>query len=224
MRCPIPMHSVPVPTWLVGLALSVAGCAAAPPPGPPGPTVMTDETKQTIVLQTADEPPSGPFRVYDAIGRSMVEGALRNGVPHGELNAFSGDGGHTARWTLTDGVRNGPFTMWYGKLAHANAAGRLKLEGAFVDGLFHGTVTRLYPTGNRQLVRQYEHGALVSCEAWRADGTALSSADARVRAEQEHARDLQYFTTLDQIVTQTLDRGRRTVAADLAYPASARSN
>jgi hypothetical protein len=109
------------------------------------------------------------------------------------------------------GVRHGPVKMWYGALRYLEAGGHLKLEGAFSEGDYDGTVTRYHPSGTRQSVRVYAHGVLMNSQYWSPSGAEASPAAAAREADFEHKQDMAYLSNLEDMVTRSLAQARREV-------------
>jgi hypothetical protein len=185
------------------LAFALAGCMT--------PTVLNDASKWTIELVSSDSSPSGACRIYDDMHRLMLDGTLASGKMDGTWTSTGSDGTRLARWSYRQGVRHGPVTMWYGALRYPQAGGHLKLEGAFSDGEYDGTVTRFDPSGTRQSVRVYEHGVLKSSQCWSPSGSEASPAAAAREADFEHKQDMAYLSTLEDMVTRSLAQARREV-------------
>lgn len=185
------------------LALALAGCMT--------PAVMDDASKWTIELSSSEDLPSGPCRIYDDLHRLMLEGTLTSGHMDGTWTAWGSDGTRTFMGSYRQGVRHGPVQMWYGALVYPKYKGRLKLEGAFVDGSYDGAVTRYYPWGTKECVRVYEHGALKSSQSWSSDGPEELATVAGKEARYEHEQDMTYLSQLEDSVTRALAQARREV-------------
>lgn len=185
------------------VAIALTGCVT--------PVVLNDASKWTIELTSSEAPPTGPCRIYDDQHRLMLDGTLTSGKMDGTWTSTGSGGVHLATWSYRHGVRSGPVSMWYGPLAYPGAGGHLKLEGTFVDGSYHGVVTRFYPSGTRQCVRIYEHGVLKSCQYWWAGGSEASPSTAIRKAKFEHKQDMMYLSALEDCVTRSLREARREV-------------
>jgi len=101
--------------------------------------------------------------------------------------------------------------MWYGPFAYPEARDRRKLEGAFLDGDYEGTVTRYYPSGARESLRVYEHKVLTRAQYWSPDGVEKSAASAQARAVSELKADLIYLATLEDMVARSLNQAHRKI-------------
>ena len=187
---------------LLALMLA-AGCVT--------PTVLNDASNWTIELPSSDPSPSGSCRIYDDQHRLMLDGTLASGKMDGTWTSTGSDGTRLATWSYRQGVRHGPVKMWYGALAYPGAGGHIKLEGAFVDGAYDGTVTRFYPSGTRQCVRAYERGVLKSSQSWSQNGSEASSTAAQREGEFEQKQDMAYLSTLEDMVIRSLAQARREV-------------
>lgn len=189
---------------LVVLALILAGCRTL--------TAPNDASQWTIDLASSEALPSGPCRIYDEVHRLMLEGTLAAGKMDGTWTSFGSDGGRLSVLSYRGGVLNGPVQMWYGFLAYPEARGRLKLEGAFVDGVYDGTVTRYYPSGARQSVRVYNHGLLKSSRYWSLNGTERSAPSSEANAEFELKADMNYMAAQEGMVARSLAQANRNIA------------
>ncbi len=185
------------------LAFTLVGCRTV--------SVSSDASKWTIELASSEPLPSGPCRIYDDEDRLMLEGTLASGKMVGTWTSFGSNGDRLAVWSYRDGVRSGPVQMWYGPLAYPKARGRRKLDGAFLDGDYEGTVTRYYPSGARQSVRVYERKVLTSTRYWSPDGVEKSGASAAAEAASELKADMTYLATLEDMVARSLAQARRKV-------------
>jgi hypothetical protein len=185
------------------LALTLAGCRA--------PTVLKDASKWTIELATSESSPTGPCHIYDDLHRLMLEGTLTSGKMDNTWISTGSDGTRLAVWSYRQGVRHGPVQMWYSAFRYPEAKGRLKLEGAFADGQYDGTVMRFYPSGARQSARVYERGVLKNSQYWSPGGSEESTASAEAEANFEHQADMSYLGTLEDMVTRSLAQARREV-------------
>jgi hypothetical protein len=185
------------------LALALAGCMT--------PTAMNDARKWTVELVSSEPSPSGPCRIYDDLHRLMLDGTLASGKMDGTWTSTGSDGTHLARWSYRQGLRHGPVQMWFGALRYPGAVGQLKLEGAFADGAYDGTVTRYYPSGTKQTVRVYERGVLKRAQYWSPDGAEAPASAAAREADLEHKQDMAYLSTLEDMVTRSLAQARREV-------------
>jgi len=183
------------------LVLPFAGCVTSPvPSGPSG---------WTIELASDARSPDGACRIYDEANHLMLEGNLLAGKMHGTWTAWASTGDRLAVLSYVDGLRSGPFQMWYGPFGDPSARGRLKLEGACERGRFHGSVVRYFPNGARRSVRVYDQGALVSAQYWSENRTELSSVQAEEAALAEVASDINYLETLEAMVRQALEHSHR---------------
>ncbi len=184
--------------------LIFAGCMA-----PGVPVVPNDASKWTIEVTSSDPKPTGPIRIFDEQNRLMLDGSLVAGQMDGTWTGWSSQKDRLVIWTYRAGVRNGPIQMWYGRFAIPEAAGRLKLEGAFLDGKYDGAVTRNHPSGARRSVRIYKNGTIESARCWAPDGTEQTPAFTADVAAEEHKADMLYLEQLEGIVTRSLAQAHR---------------
>lgn len=191
-------------TYILALLILVfAGCAT--------PVVISDASRWTIEVASSDAKPSGLIRIYDDMGRLMLEGSLISGQMDGTWTAWSSQKDRLAEWSYRAGVRNGPVKMWYGRMVYPDALGRLKLEGTFHDGNFDGPVTRYHATGSRRTVRIYEQGKIISAQCWAPDGTEQPPGFTTEVAAEEHKGDMLYLGELEGIVTRSLVQAHRRI-------------
>lgn len=188
---------------LTFLALSLAGCATF--------TASKHASKWTIELASSAASPDGACRLLDEENRLMLEGAFASGKMDGTWTHWGSQGGRYAEWSYRQGARSGPVLMWFTPFAHPTARGFLKLEGAFLDGHYEGTVTRYYPSQALQSVRVYERGLLQSSRYWSPAGAEQPAAAASKEAAVELKVELTYLATLEDMVAQSLAQAHRKV-------------
>jgi hypothetical protein len=175
-------------------------------------TVLNDEpSKWTIELISSEALPSGPCRIYDALGRLMLDGTLATGKMDGGWTAFTSRGDKVVAWSYHNGQRNGPVQMWYGPFAYPEANGRLNVEGSFLDGAYNGVVKGYYPSGAKTSVRVYDRGTLTNCQYWSAEGAEFSSSEAVIEANRETKADLDYIALLENNVIRSLTQAHRKI-------------
>jgi len=173
------------------------------------PFASNDASKWTIEVASADLKPTGPIRIYDEHNRLMLDGSLVAGQMDGTWTAWSSFGERLVIWRYRAGVRNGSILMWYGRLAFPEAAGRLKLEGAFLDGNYDGAVTTYHPSGARNSVRIYKNGTIENARCWAPDGTEQTPAFAADIAADGHKADMHYLGLMEGMVTRSLAQAER---------------
>ena len=176
-------------------------------------TILTtgDAGRPVVELTSSDVPPSGLCRIYSE-NKLMFEGTLASGKMDGAWAAWNSQGVRIVICTYQQGVRSGLVQMWYGGLSHPEDRWRLKLEGTFLDGVYHGIVTNYSPTDASQLLREYEHGTLK--KAWHANlpsGTVTPPDEAQAKAITLLKDDLDYLTMLEGMVNQALTEGQRKI-------------
>ena len=185
------------------LVFTLVGCMT--------PTVLNDARNWTIELASSEPSPSGPCLIYDDMHRLMLDGTLVSGKMDGIWTSTGSDGTRLVKCSYHQGVRHGPVRMWFGALRYPEASGQLKLEGAFADGGYDGTVTRYYSSGTKQSVRVYERGVLKSSQYWSPSGVEAPPAAAARDAEFEHMQDMAYLSTLEDMVMRSLAQAHREV-------------
>jgi hypothetical protein len=186
------------------LALLFAGCAPF--------TVQDDVSKRTVELTSSEPSPSGHCRIYDELGRLMLEGTLSSGKMDGTWTSFSSQSKlPLATWSFHNGLRNGTVQMWYGPLAYPGASGHINTEGTFLDGVYDGKVTSYYSDGSKRAERIYDHGVLKNCQYWSPDGTEFSKAEAIAEGNRETKSDMIYLASLENSVTQSLAQAHRKI-------------
>jgi hypothetical protein len=185
------------------LALALAGCTTF--------IASKHASQWTIELASSAALPSGACRIYDDANRLMLEGTFASGQMDGTWTHWGSQGGRYAEWSYRRGVRSGPVLMWFTPFTHPAARGILKLEGAFIDGHYEGTVTRYYPSQALQSVRVYERGLLKSSRYWSPGGTEQPAAAAKKEAAAELKVELNYLATLEDMVAQSLALAQRRV-------------
>ena len=171
-----------------------------------------DASLWTIELSSTELFPSGSCRIYDDSHRLMLEGTLKSGKMDGTWTSVGSDGAKLMVWSYQLGIRNGPVQMWYGAFRYPDAAGRLKLVGVFANGQYDGEVIRYYPSGDREIVRIYEHGVHKSSRYWFPNGIESSTEIANKAADFNHQADLDYYEMQEDMLASALKKAHRIIA------------
>lgn len=161
----------------------------------------TDVAAQDYAIDGAcrDGQPHGAYELRDGSGRVRVVGAFARGKRSGSFLFWSSSGVRIAQLPFDDDALSGTLALWY-STADRTGEGRPKLEAAYAGGRLHGLKRSWYPDGRPRAEFRYDKGALVDARAYSEAGRALSAADARALATSDLATDERYYTTLHDIV------------------------
>jgi len=138
----------------VGVVL-VTGCSVLPwkKPQAKKPPVTSVDSAYAVSLGLMEERNDGLW--YQKKGQQPFSGRVEEKYPDGQLAAVM---------TLYDGLKDGPYKLWY-------QSGQKQLEVVFRNGKMHGVGREWYE--NRQDRREihYDEGQRKALKEWYADGT-----------------------------------------------------
>ena len=143
----------------------------------------------------------GRFVIRDAKGAMRVDGVLREGRMDGPWKYFDPTGRRLAGLSYRGDQRHGPITLFY-VTADGKAAGKKRMAGAYDNGSLNGMAISWYPTGGKQLEREFDSGILQGSRGWQengqemTDGAAQSAALDTSRAEDALLEELEAFVQL----------------------------
>lgn len=175
-------------------------------PGPEG-------TEGKPLTKSADEPGApatglvpvsgkdGRFVIRDAKGAMRVDGVLKGGRMDGVWKYFDPTGRRLAELGYRGDQRHGPITLFY-VTADGKAAGKKRMGAAYDNGSLNGMAVTWYPTGARQLEREFDSGILQGSRGWQengqemTDGAAQSAALDTSRSEDALLEELEAFVQL----------------------------
>lgn len=168
---------------------------------------------------STDGKPEGLFELRDSRGNVQVRGNFQQGRKTGTW-IFSDSGGiKVAELTYRDGLRHGPFRMWYGSLAFPESAGKDKVAAAFDGDQLNGDKTRWRKDGSPECKTRFDHGAIINVECWDANGLQMSEAESLKITREELKADEEWFKAMDDWIDGSL-RARKADGAGLPNTAS----
>ncbi len=155
--------------------------------------VATEANAQTFTVQGAcrDGVPHGAWQLTDAKGRLRVLGAFNRGKRTGSFIYWNASGVRIAHMPYEEDARNGTLALWY-QTPTKGLDAQQRLEAVYTSGQLNGFVRIWNPDGRVRGEYLYAGGQLAGAKAWDARGRELSEAQARAQAEKRRrgARDL----------------------------------
>ena len=143
----------------------------------------------------------GRFVIRDAQGAMRVDGVLKEGRMDGAWKYFDPGGRRLAELDYRGDQRHGPVSLYYVS-ADGSAAGRKRMAAAYENGSLNGMARSWYPSGGKQLERDFDHGILQGSRGWSeygkemSDGTAQTAALDVYRSEDALLEELEAFVQL----------------------------
>lgn len=143
----------------------------------------------------------GRFVIRDAKGAMRVDGVLKEGRMDGLWKYFDPNGRRLAELAYRGDQRHGPVTLFYVS-ADGKAAGKKRMAGAFENGSLHGIAASWYPSGGKQLERDFDKGILQGSRGWQENGKEMTDGAAQTaaldvsRSEDALLEELEAFVQL----------------------------
>ena len=125
----------------------------------------------------------GRFVIRDAQGAMRVDGTLKQGRMDGLWKYFDPSGRRLAEVGYRADQRQGPVTLYYVS-TDGKAAGRKRMTGTYGDGSLDGMTRSWYPSGGKELERDFDHGILQGARGWQEDGKEMTDGAAQTAALQ----------------------------------------
>ena len=169
--------------------------------------VSASAAAQDYVVEGAcrDGQPHGAYELKGRQGEVRVVGAFNRGKRTGSFLFWSGAGARIAQLPYEDDVLNGMVAAWY--LPRDRGAAEVqKLEAGYARGRLSGVTRSWLPDGRDRAEFRYRDGTLVAAAAFGTNGKALPAADARALAERDRATDQRFIESLEAIVRANLPR------------------
>jgi antitoxin component YwqK of YwqJK toxin-antitoxin module len=152
-----------------------------------------------------DGAPNGAYELRTPDGRLRILGAFAKGHRTGTFLFWAATGDRIAVIPYDDDVKVGTVALWYPPAIPLTEP-RRKLEAAFAAGARHGVTRSWYANGRQRTEYLYEHGKLLTAQAWSEQGTPLPEPEARLAAGRDLAQDIEYFASLERTIA---DNGPR---------------
>jgi len=143
--------------------------------------------------------PHGSYELRGADGTLRATGAFNKGARTGSFLFWNARGARTAQLPFDDDVLSGTVALWYAP-KDAGSDPPPKLEAAYARGARHGATRAWQPNGRMRLELQYDHGELIDALAYGPAGAPLSDAEARALAARDSAADTKIVATLEALV------------------------
>ena len=150
--------------------------------------VATEANAQTFAVQGAcrDGVPHGAWQLTDANGRLRVLGAFNRGKRTGSFIYWNASGVRIAHMPYEEDARNGTLALWY-QTPTKGLDAQQRLEAVYASGQLNGLVRIWNPDGRVRGEYRYAGGQLAGAKAWDARGRELPEAQARAQAESDVA-------------------------------------
>ena len=147
--------------------------------------------------------PNGAYELHGQDGRLRAVGAFASGRKTGTFIFWTAGGARSAVIPYDNDVRTGTVALWYTGTRRELAR---KLEAPFNDNALHGVLRSYHPNGAPRTECRYEHGRLVSAQAWDARGSMLPEEQARKLAARDAEADSRSLAQFDATIGANLPR------------------
>ena len=185
---------------MVGKARQVAALVMGATLAAPG--VGAGETL-SVVGACREGVPNGAYELHGRDGQLRAVGAFALGRKTGTFIFWTEAGARSAVIPYDSDARTGTVALWY---TEARRELSRKLEAPYNNNVLHGVVRSYYPDGALRTECRFEHGQLVSAQAWNAKGSALPDADARRLAARDIEAEGRVLAQLDATIGANLPR------------------
>lgn len=157
----------------------------------------------------------GHVEIWSAPLTREAAGSFRNGQPDGVWTFWDSGGTKVIEITYREGTFSGPVFMWQGTNTGPHLRGKLKMRGAFDDGMWQGSVLTYYPDGRDRCERVYHDNNITAAYAYTPRGKAMDEKQAlRVAAQDEH-QDNTFVDAIDAFVRKwTMPAGPAVAKSD----------
>jgi len=160
-------------------------------------SVASPQTKYKVEGSCVSGAVDGQYTLYSGNSVKRVTGTFSHGKKNGPFFFFRSSGEQIALIPFRGDQIDGVVRMWFGPEMNA---GQLKLESVYAAGKLHGPKRSWYPRGERRSTFYYTNDKLDQAEAWKPDGSPLSSEEAAEIA----ARDIEADRRLFEILLRTI--------------------
>jgi hypothetical protein len=157
----------------------------------------------SVVGACRDGAPNGAYELRGLDGRLRAVGAFASGHKTGTFVFWTASGARSAVIPYDNDARTGTVAMWY--TGARRELGR-KLEAPYLENVLHGVLRSYHPSGALRTECRYEHGELVSAQAWDARGSMLAEEQARKLALRDVSADNRSLAQFDAMVRANLPR------------------
>jgi hypothetical protein len=147
--------------------------------------------------------PNGAYELHGRDGRLRAVGAFAQGRKTGTFVFWTDGGARSAVIPYDNDARTGTVALWYTSGRRELAR---KLEAPYSDNVLHGVLRSYHPNGTPRTECRYEHGRLVSAQAWDARGSVLPEQQARKLAADDVAINNRLLGQFDAMIGANLPR------------------
>ena len=166
--------------------------------------LATGAERLSAVGACRDGLPNGAYELRMPDGRLRVAGAFALGRKTGTFIFWTASGARRVVVPYDDDRKSGTVARWY-TTAAGQESGR-RLEAPFSDDVLHGVERSWHANGVLRSESHYDHGTLVSTQAWDGRGVRLPEAEARRLAAQDAAADERFLSAIDMTIRANLPR------------------
>jgi hypothetical protein len=160
-------------------------------------------TPMNVVGSCRGGTPNGAYELRAPDGRLRAVGAFASGHKTGTFVFWTASGARSAVIPYDNDARTGTVALWY--TGARRELGR-KLEAPYLENELHGVLRSYHSNGALRTECRYEHGLLVSAQAWDARGSTLTEEQARKLAVRDVEADNRSLAQFDAMVRANLPR------------------
>lgn len=152
-----------------------------------------------------DGQPHGRYELRNGNGTLRVAGAFNLGKRTGSFIFWTTDGARVAHIPYDEDVRNGTLATWY-EVRKASPDPPRRFESMWRHGARDGLTRTWYVDGHHRSETEYERGRQVASVGWTDAGTRLTEPAARELAARDAAVADAYYLELETLVRNHLPR------------------
>jgi hypothetical protein len=147
--------------------------------------------------------PNGSYELHAQDGRLRAVGAFASGRKTGTFIFWTAGGARSAVIPYDNDARTGTVALWY--TGSRRELGR-KLEAPYSNNVLHGVLRSYHPNGAPRTECRFDHGQLVSAQAWDARGSMLPEEQARKLAVSDIEADSLSLAQFDATIRANMPR------------------
>lgn len=147
--------------------------------------------------------PNGAYELRGLDGHLRAVGAFASGRKTGTFVFWTASGARSAVIPYDNDARTGTVALWY--TGTRRELGR-KLEAPYLENVLHGVLRSYHPNGVLRTECRYEHGELVSAQAWDTRGSVLTGEQARKLATRDVEANNHSLAQFDATIRANLPR------------------
>jgi len=163
---------------------------------------VSESDAQTFAVQGAcrDGVPHGAWQLTDASGHLRVLGAFSRGRRTGSFIFWDANGARIAHLPYEEDAKNGTLALWYAR--GSGVEGPQRLEAVYAAGRLNGVVRAWDSSGRLRGEYRYAAGTLAEAKAWDPRGRELAEQEARAQAAKDASVNESYLQTLEALVAR----------------------